>query len=937
MHQLPDQKQPAGSLASHQCLADEGSHRAGHQRDVPRILQPVVPGPQEDRISGTCNQPVHSQPPHGSSTLQDGDARVRPFHHQKSGVDGIDRHTRCLPSCSDASGRPQVSTLRGQQASLPVHLPPFRVSDITPGVHQAAAAHRSAVKAARCEATRLLRRLADQSRYSGTGQTARPDNHQGTPVSRMDHQVREVRPPPSQDFQFIGMQSNTRQFTVAPLPKMRLKVQAVHQHWMTNPNITAKDLHRLLGMLVFMASLVQRGRLRLRPVQRWAATSWCQTTRSWSDWITVPQWVLSEVAWWASPAILQGVPLAAKETEVTLLTDASSSGWGAQLGSRSTRGQWSASQRAWHINALEMQAVINAVKDFLPHVRSWVVRLMCDIAVTVAYIKNETLRLLKWCDRKAIMLVPDHLPGVHNIQADALSRVGQTLNTEWTMAMERLRPVFAKWGRLVCDICQQTTHQVCIAVSGPQGRVDSCRCHVHAVGRREGPPIRVPAIQDGPSSSAEDRSVTRSQGDFDRSTATGSVVVSGVDGSVPRRSDPAVRRSSRLADSRRFDRRWGDRDSSLLAVKSTRVETLQAIPRAKGHSREAASMMSRSLRQSSLQVYESHWSRFVVFCRSKRWHVFRVRSHHFSTYMMHLFRDGLLPSTIISHRTSVASVLHHWMYDPAAEPHIKLLSFPAGTSGATQNHAQVGPSSCVVIIAETPIRIRWWCWRGILGWRRSPKMADHEMWVPVSNGFGKISVVPARFECRARQMCVRQRKHTATTCGISVAGTWFPGEESATDPGPWMDHRARDCPLEFESDGSGEYAVSCETVETSADVSALESQHQRYYEEPHKLMDRGDCQGSLHSSWSRLWPSYCTWGQSPFSIMGVQLSGSPTWHPVSGVFIKNVVAVAAYSRLASLSQAKFHTKKLSPLVRPCAAAPAQSTTSAYRSLRFSPC
>ena len=54
--------------------------------------------------------------------------------------------------------------------------------------------------------------------------------------------------------------------------------------------------------------------------------------------------------------------------------------------------------------------------------------------------------LLKWCDRKAITLVPVHLPGVHNIQADSLSRVSQTLNTEWTMAMERLWPVFAKWG-----------------------------------------------------------------------------------------------------------------------------------------------------------------------------------------------------------------------------------------------------------------------------------------------------------------------------------------------------------------------------------------------------------------------------------------------------------------------------------------------------------
>ena len=48
-------------------------------------------------------------------------------------------------------------------------------------------------------------------------------------------------------------------------------------------------------------------------------------------------------------------------------------------------------------------------------------------------------------------------------------------------------------------------------------------------------------------------------------------------------------------------------------------------------------------------------------------------------------------------------------------------------------------------------------------------------------------------------------------------------------------------------------------------------------------MDRGDCQGSLHSSWSRVRPCDGTWGQSPFSFMGVQLSGGPTWHPFSGV------------------------------------------------------
>ena len=239
------------------------------------------------------------------------------------------------------------------------------------------------------------------------------------------------------------------------------------------------------------------------------------------------------------------------------------------------------------------------------------------------------------------------------------------------MSMERLRPVFAKRGEPQVDLFATFANRRLIMFVSPYPDPRAEWTDAMSMPWDNGRGLL--SIQDGPSNSAEDRSVTRSQGDFDRSTATGSVVVSGVDGSVPRRSDPAVRRRSRPADSRRLDRRQGDRDSSLPAVKSTRVETLRAILRAKGHSREAANMMSRCLRESSLQVYESHWSRFVAFCRSKRWHVFRVRSHHFSTYMMHLFRDGLLPSTIISHRTSVAFVLRHWVYDPAADPHIKLL------------------------------------------------------------------------------------------------------------------------------------------------------------------------------------------------------------------------------------------------------------------------
>ena len=79
-------------------------------------------------------------------------------------------------------------------------------------------------------------------------------------------------------------------------------------------------------------------------------------------------------------------------------------------------------------------------------------------------------------------------------------------------------------------------------------------------------------------------------------------------------------------------------------------------------------------------------------------------------------------------------------------------------------------------------------------------------------GFGKTALISALIECRGRQVCVLERSHPGTTCGISFAGTWFPFEESTTVTGSGMDHRTRDSPSQPVR--SGEDAVSCQTAET---------------------------------------------------------------------------------------------------------------------------
>ena len=84
----------------------------------------------------------------------------------RSRVDSVHRYPRRIFTCPDAPGRPKVSALCGQQESLPIHLSTLGIGNITLGVHQTLVTSHSAVKAARCEAAHLLRRLADPCRYS---------------------------------------------------------------------------------------------------------------------------------------------------------------------------------------------------------------------------------------------------------------------------------------------------------------------------------------------------------------------------------------------------------------------------------------------------------------------------------------------------------------------------------------------------------------------------------------------------------------------------------------------------------------------------------------------------------------------------------------------------------------------------------------------------
>ena len=65
-------------------------------------------------------------------------------------------------------------------------------------------------------------------------------------------------------------------------------------------------------------------------------------------------------------------------------------------------------------------------------------------------------RILSWCTRQQVTLKARHIPGRLNVIADKLSRLGQTIQTEWSLHPEVFQVVFSKysfwWDRVGMDI-----------------------------------------------------------------------------------------------------------------------------------------------------------------------------------------------------------------------------------------------------------------------------------------------------------------------------------------------------------------------------------------------------------------------------------------------------------------------------------------------------
>ena len=251
-------------------------------------------------------------------------------------------------------------------------------------------------------------------------------------------------------------------FWVSPTKKRVESAGAICTEFLFSREKQAKAWQSLLGHMSSLEKLVEGARLRMRLLQFHLNKSWDRVSQL--SLIPIPDDLKAELSWWLEPGRMErGLSLKKQNPDLKLFSDASREGWGATVEGLHLAGKWSPSDQRSHINMLELKAIWLALQEVLPMVRNKNVAVFSDNMTALSYLQKQggtkswslfrlVQRIFLWLEENQIRLIPQFIQGVRNSVADALSRKGQILPTEWMLHPEVCRQIWKVWGQPMIDL-----------------------------------------------------------------------------------------------------------------------------------------------------------------------------------------------------------------------------------------------------------------------------------------------------------------------------------------------------------------------------------------------------------------------------------------------------------------------------------------------------
>ena len=239
---------------------------------------------------------------------------------------------------------------------------------------------------------------------------------------------------PTHCLTFLGIELDTMERRIRLPPNKLDRLQREIARWSRTRSTTKRELLSLIGQLQHACCVVKPGRSFLRRM-----ISLSTIAKELHHHIRLNRAFRSDLQWWIQflvqwngtgmmSAVVRSTP------EGTITSDASGN-WG--CGAYSNQGkwfqlEWSEQWRPYHITIKELLPIILGVAVWGRNWRGRSVLCRCDNAAVVAIIRSgssrdqvvmELIRSMFFIlAHFNIQLIPEHVPGIYNQAADALSR-----------------------------------------------------------------------------------------------------------------------------------------------------------------------------------------------------------------------------------------------------------------------------------------------------------------------------------------------------------------------------------------------------------------------------------------------------------------------------------------------------------------------------------
>ena len=247
---------------------------------------------------------------------------------------------------------------------------------------------------------------------------------------------------PARSITYLGFLINSEAMKVTlPFSKVE-KIKEMCSSLYHSQYVSIRYLASVIGTIVSSFPAVKFGPLHYRSLECDKIEALKFSKGNFDSYVYISKAACDEAKWWMDNISLSFKEIYIDNPEVVIATDASSTGWGAVYNNTTTRGIWQLHEKSYHINVLELKAILFGLISLIK-VQNTHIKILTDNMNAVHSIRNMgscrslacndlVKRIWSWAIQNNNWLSISYIPGVENSVADAESRQYE-LRTEWQL------------------------------------------------------------------------------------------------------------------------------------------------------------------------------------------------------------------------------------------------------------------------------------------------------------------------------------------------------------------------------------------------------------------------------------------------------------------------------------------------------------------------